>query len=345
MEKEIVKFKDKINEIAKKAIDFKVDAERITDSCRDLSKSWSGSTFVGHAKFFYENFKEPTAMERFSIEWGLINGIPEGWIEKSDEEIRGEIENRSKVSLDKAKNLAIELENDFQEMQREIVLSLAKEHFWDISKIEKFTPKSATDYFNDLFPTKFMTRDTESASGYYITPHIYYESVAKYIINLPKELKNFIFEIEKEINKPKTNITNVGSNTKESYYIENSIILGLSQIKSEKYDLTKLIQMCKELNDNYSLGNYLSCGMLIRSILDHIPPIFQKNNFSEIVNNYGTKSFKDIILPLDVSSRKISDSYLHTSIRSKEILPNKTQISYQPNMDTLLSEIIRIFKE
>lgn len=344
MEKEIITFKDKINKISKKATDFKTDAENITDACHEISKSGSGSTFVGHAKFFYENFKEPTAMERFSIEWGLINGIPEGWIEKSDEQIRAEIESRSKTSLDKAKNLAIELENEFQEIQREIVLFISKEYSFDISKIEKFTPKSATDYFNELFPTKFMTRDTESASGYYITPHTYYESVAKYILNLPSELKIFIFEIEKEVNKPKSQKNNKIEGIKESYYIENSIILGLSQIKSEKCDLTKLIKMCKELNDNYSLENYLSCGMLIRSILDHIPPIFEKKTFAEVSNNYGTKSFRDIILPLDVSSRKISDYYLHTPIRSKEILPNKTQISYQPNMDTLLSEIIRIFK-
>jgi hypothetical protein len=345
MEENSIKFKEKIEEIIKKAVSFKTEAEKITDVCHLIGKAWSGSSFVGHAKFFYEGFQEPTAMNRFSVEWGLINGIPDGWEEKSEEEIRGKIEKDSSTSLNKTKVLALELENEFQDVQREIILYLSKEGFSDISKIEKFTLKSATDYFNDLFPTKFMIRDTESTSGYYIAPHIYWEAVTKYILSIPSQLKNFTFAFEKEITKPKTNKSNTGGNAKESYYIENSIIVGLSQIKSEKYDLTKLIQMCKELNDNYSLSNYLACGMLIRSILDHIPPIFEKKTFTEVANNYGTKSFRDIILPLDVSSRRISDSYLHTPIRNKEILPNKTQVSFQPNMDTLLSEIIRVFKE
>ena len=112
--------------------------------------------------------------------------------------------------------------------------------------------------------------------------------------------------------------------------------------ESEKYDLNKLIRMCKELNDNYSLNNYLACGMLIRAILDHVPPIFDKKTFPEVANNYGTKSFRDIVLPLEDTARKISDSYLHNPIRKKELLPNKTQVSFQPNMDVLLSEIVRV---
>ncbi len=345
MSTEIENFREKLNELVKKASSFKSEAEKVTDVCHEIAKAWSGSSFVGHAKFFYEDFREPSAMNRFSIEWGLIHGIPDGWGEKSEEEVRAKIEKDSGVSLDKAKVFALELETEFQDIQREIIIYLSKESSSDISRIEKFTLKSATDYFHDLFPTKFMTRDTESASGYYIAPHIYWESISKYIISMPSQLKSFSFEFEKEISKPKNKKSFTSETAKESYYIESSIILGLSQIKSEKYDLTKLIQMCKELNDNYSLGNYLASGMLIRSILDHIPPIFEKKTFTEVVNNYGTKSFRDIILPLDVSSRKISDSYLHTPIRNKEILPSKTQVSFQPNMDTLLSEIIRVFKK
>jgi hypothetical protein len=345
MDKDIENFKHKINQVIQKATNFNKETGKIINICHEVGKSWSGSSFVGHAKFFYKDFQEPAAMERFSIEWGLINGVPNGWIEKSDEQVRAKIETESGVSLDQVKNLAIELESEFQDVQREIILYLSKDDSFDISKIEKFTLKSATDYFNSLFPTKFMTRDTYSATGYYTVPHIYYESIAKFVLNLPSDLKSFVFEFEKETSKSRNCKSNINKNAGEIYYIENSIILGLSQVKSNKHDLTKLIQMCKELNDNYSLNNYLSCGMLIRSILDHIPPIFEKKNFTEVANNYGTKSFRDIILPLEVSSRKISDSYLHTPVRTKEILPNKTQVSFQPNMDTLLSEIIRIFKD
>lgn len=336
--------KTKILQLSGRAASFSDQAAKVTEACVEINQSWSGSSLVGHAKFFFRDFQEPQTPERFSIEWGLINGVPNGWTEKSDEEVRAKIETDSGVSLDEMKNLAIELDTDFLEIQRETVLFLSENELpeSDIEKIEKFTIKSATDIFNDIFPTKFMTRDSEAATGHYITPHIYYDAVARFINAFPNEIKGFLFELEKVTRKKVTPKTTNDSDTKKSYYIENSIILDLSGLKSDKYDLTKLIKLCKELNDNYSLGNYLSCGMLVRAILDHVPPIFEKSTFKEVVNNYGTKSFKDIISPLEDTARKISDSYLHNLIQKKEILPNKTQVSFQPNVDVLLSEIIRI---
>ena len=179
-------------------------------------------------------------------------------------------------------------------------------------------------------------------TGHYITPHIYYDAVARFISSFPDELKGFLFELEKITRKKVLPKGTNGSGERKYYYIENSMILALSELRSEKYDLGKLVKMCKELNDNYSLNNYLTCGMLIRAILDHVPPIFDKKTFAEVANNYGAKSFRDIVLPLENTARKISDSYLHNPIRKKELLPNKTQVSFQPNMDVLLSEIVRI---
>lgn len=316
----------KISALSEKASVFKGGAEKVTDACRTIGRAWSGSSLVGHAKYFFHGFQEPQTVERFSIEWGLIHGVPEEWEEKSDEEVRGKIEKDSGVLLDEMKNLAIELENGFTDVQRETVILLAEKGLAesDVDKIEKFTAKSTTDIFNDIFPTKFMTRDSEAATGHYIAPHIYYDAVARFISGFPTELKSFSFELEKLARK-KSLLKDVGnSDAKNSYYIENSTILSLSGLKTEKYDLSKLIKMCKELNDNYSLNNYLACGMLIRAILDHVPPIFDKKTFTEVANGYGTKSFKDIVLPLDDSARKISDSYLHNPIRKKEIIPNKT---------------------
>jgi hypothetical protein len=340
----IENLKLKISKLSEKASLFTDNANKVTTACVEINKSWSGSSLVGHAKYFFHNFQEPQTPERFSIEWGLIHGIPDGWSEKTDEEIRTKIEKDSGVSLDKMKDLAIELDTNFLEIQREAVLHLSENGLpeSDVEKIEKFTIKSATDIFNDIFPTKFMTRDSEAATGHYIAPHIYYDAVARFIKVFPSEIKGFLFELEKVARKTISPKSTDDSDTKKTYYIENSIILSLSELKSDKYDLTKLIKLSKELNDNYSLGNYLSCGMLIRAILDHLPPIFDKKTFKEVVNNYGTKSFKDIISPLEDTARKISESYLHNLIQKKELLPNKTQVSFQPNIDVLLSEVIRI---
>ncbi len=332
----------RIYQIKEEALGFKEKAGKISEVCGKIAKSWSGSTLAGHAKFFYKNFEEPDAENRFSIEWGLINGIPEGWQERSDEQVRSKIEAESGVKLEDLKNLAIKLENSFEEIQRDAVLMLTENNVSkaEVEKIEKFTIRSATSIFNEKFSRRIMTRDSESAiAGYYVASHIYFDAIAMFVSVFPKEIDGFLFELRK-INTKKldTEKTVIKENT---YYVENEIILKLSKIRSDKYDLTKLIRMCKELNDNYSLDNYLSCGMILRSILNHIPPIFNCKTFTEVVNNYGTKSFKDIILPLENSARKISDSYLHDLIRKKEMLPNRPQIDFKPNLDVLLSEVIR----
>lgn len=119
----------------------------------------------------------------------------------------------------------------------------------------------------------------------------------------------------------------------------------LKAVSSPDFDLTKLIRICEEINSNYSCENYLSVGILIRTIVDHIPPIFGFTKFNEVANNYGTKSFKASMQNLNNSLRKIADGYLHTTIRKKEVLPNDTQVNFRPDIDVLLSEIIRKLNE
>ncbi len=112
--------------------------------------------------------------------------------------------------------------------------------------------------------------------------------------------------------------------------------------KTEKFDFSRLLQILTELDHAFSVGNYISVILLTRAILDHIPPVFGLNTFTEVVNNYGTKSFKDSMSHLENSSRKIADSYLHTKIRKKESLPNKIQVNFSNDIDVLLAEIVRI---
>lgn len=85
--------------------------------------------------------------------------------------------------------------------------------------------------------------------------------------------------------------------------------------------------------------------MLIRTLIDHIPPIFGFNTFSEVVNNYNwTKSKKELMKRLESSLRHIADSYLHTKIKNKEVIPSTTQVDFRPEIDVLLSEILSIIK-
>ena len=131
-------------------------------------------------------------------------------------------------------------------------------------------------------------------------------------------------------------------------YINQSRINELINIRHKDFDLCRLIKLCEELNHNYIHNNYLSVGMIGRTIINHVPPIFGFNEFKQVASNYGgskeNRSFKKSMSNLNDSLKNIADSYLHQTIRDKESLPNETQIDFKNEMDVLLSEIIRILK-
>lgn len=129
--------------------------------------------------------------------------------------------------------------------------------------------------------------------------------------------------------------------------VSQSRIEELISIKSNLFDLTKLIQLCKELNSSNQNENWLAVGALVRAILDHIPPIFNCKNFDEVANNYKSvgdaKSFKESMLHI-IKIKNIADSFLHSQIRKSEVLPTETQIDCKRDLDKLLGEIVRTLK-
>ena len=87
----------------------------------------------------------------------------------------------------------------------------------------------------------------------------------------------------------------------------------------------------------------MSVAMLVRSIVDHVPPLLGSKSFPEVANNYrGASSFKKSMQNLDRSLRNIADAYLHVQIRSKESVPTPVQVNFCADLDVLLAEIIRL---
>jgi len=161
------------------------------------------------------------------------------------------------------------------------------------------------------------------------------------------ERRVYVSKIYKDIdskirNKNKKPELKLKSNTNS--YVNEERIKQLKNVKNKKFDLTRTLKLCDELNLAFLNNSFFSIVMIVRSILDHVPPIFEMKNFSEVANNYGTRSFKESISHLDKSCRKIADAYLHTQIRNKEVLPNSTQIDFSNDLDVLLEEIYRILK-
>jgi hypothetical protein len=122
-------------------------------------------------------------------------------------------------------------------------------------------------------------------------------------------------------------------------YVNPQRLTELKAIQNKDFDLTRLIRLCEELNVAYKYGLYYATAMLVRGIIDHIPPIFGHSNFASVSAQYGSKSFKKQMEGLDTSLRNIADSYLHSHIKKKEVLNNSTQVNFSPALDVLLAEI------
>lgn len=347
MENEIAKIKNQINELLERLVEFTEPANKMASVCSLIHASWSGSDLNRYCNLFYGDFEKPPYNRQFSNELGLLNGVPEGWYEKSDEEVLQKIKNDVGVlpeDLDKEADL---IENDFKEIRKQ-----AKILFSNISKdaaaeIEKFNLQTKTDYYYYYYYLPPLQRDSSLEFAPRIKViHGHYRTTALFIISATKQLNDFLDVIDKVVAQNKSTEQKIQSEDDGRIaYIDKNTLSRLSRIENGEFDLSRLISFCNELNDNYSSENYYSCAMLLRAILDHIPPIFQRTNFADVCAQHGGKSFKEIVRPLNETAKKIGDDYLHTQISKKVLATTENQVRFQANLDVLLNEIAAILEQ
>ena len=128
-------------------------------------------------------------------------------------------------------------------------------------------------------------------------------------------------------------------------YVNETRLQELRELQPRDFDLTRLIRLIEELDVAYDEGCYMSVAMLVRAIVDHVPPIFGKKSFTDVANDQrNPKSFREAMEHLQKSLRKVADLHLHVQVRSKEVLPNENQVDFRSPLDLLLAEIVRLLK-
>ena len=99
------------------------------------------------------------------------------------------------------------------------------------------------------------------------------------------------------------------------------------------------------MNIAYANDCLMSVAMVVRALLDHVPPLLGKKTFADVANHYaGSNSFKKSMQSLENSLRHIADAHLHLPIRQQEVLPTGQQVDFHRDLDVLLGEIIRTLK-
>jgi hypothetical protein len=70
-------------------------------------------------------------------------------------------------------------------------------------------------------------------------------------------------------------------------YIDSQVRAAIqAQEATDRFDRAKLLRLIDELNDNYVRGNAYAAHALLRTVLDHVPPLLGCADFAAVANNY-----------------------------------------------------------
>jgi len=123
-------------------------------------------------------------------------------------------------------------------------------------------------------------------------------------------------------------------------FVDSTLVARVASFSSPRFNLTKLVRFAVELNENYRRSNYLSCALLIRAIINHVPPIFGGRTFGQVVA--GSGRVKAILGQLEESARDIGDLHTHEIVDGYSSPPTKNQIEpYKPALEVWFKEIER----
>ena len=122
-------------------------------------------------------------------------------------------------------------------------------------------------------------------------------------------------------------------------FISLTAIEELEDVQTTTHDTRKLIRFCEEINSSYNHENLLAVMLLLRALINHVPPIFGFHKFKEVVAQ-SSRSLKEIFKPLEEIARDIADHHSHATIRHNEPLPSRSQVDpFKPNVEFLIHEL------
>jgi hypothetical protein len=127
-------------------------------------------------------------------------------------------------------------------------------------------------------------------------------------------------------------------------YVKVELIDELEQLEGVGWDLTKLVAMLRELNDNVAAGNPYASLALCRAIIDHVPPIFGQAMFSAVVSQVSMSRTDKQHLKLLADNRCVSDDVLHRHVSQQPDLIEMQDVPQRLGIGTLVRLVVEKLK-
>ena len=164
-------------------------AGRLLQASRRIQRSWSGSFAGWHGTMYFRDFSPPSVYERFSGEWGGVNGIPDGWEERQPEIVQAKIEELvgSSFSIEQFEDTLRRLRKAADILKEDIILNVDPKVIEALSarekdlvgRVEEFDfGKTTGQFVTESLPKTLVSRDSEALrQGTCVPAWLYYEGI------------------------------------------------------------------------------------------------------------------------------------------------------------------------
>lgn len=124
------------------------------------------------------------------------------------------------------------------------------------------------------------------------------------------------------------------------WIVSQSVIDDLRQARSDELDTGFLVKICEEINSSFAVGNNVAAVLLMRAVLNYVPPAFGHDTFAQVIANSG-RSLKDSLDVLENGLRKIADFHTHRRMGKGDRYPSAAQVEpFKPQFELLLQQVI-----
>ncbi|NHO85142.1 hypothetical protein [Micromonospora sp. CMU55-4] len=120
-------------------------------------------------------------------------------------------------------------------------------------------------------------------------------------------------------------------------YIDERIFDLVKQAQGTRWDTTKLLELLRELNDNYRAGNAYAAHALLRALLDHVPPLFGQASFAQVANNHQWGRTDSRYVRRLVAFRDQADDAMHRQISKLPCLLSMEDMPARAAVNRLLA--------
>jgi hypothetical protein len=144
-------------------------------------------------------------------------------------------------------------------------------------------------------------------------------------------------DIEEALRSAPESLLSVGTG---AWIVSSDVIRRLVAVQTAKVDTEVLVGLCREINSSWSHGNVVATALVMRAVLNYVPPVFGHETFPQVVAQ-SPRTLKEAWSHLEEGLRKVADFHAHRRLGPADIFPSPAQVEpFKPQFELLLHEVL-----